>query len=122
MGQPDISEGTKEDLVRYRIQTAKEDLKSARILLTADEYRGANNRAYYAIFHAVNAMRLEEKSVRRRRFVMQVIMTTSILQVNKRLMILSQSLMNLSGWLRSMWMGSIQGSAWRCRKSGSVFI
>lgn len=56
MGQPDISEGTKEDLVRYRIQTAKEDLKSAQILLTADEYRGANNRAYYAIFHAVNAI------------------------------------------------------------------
>lgn len=56
MGQPDKNEGTKEDLVRYRIQKAKDDLKSAKILLNADEYRGANNRAYYAIFHAINAI------------------------------------------------------------------
>ena len=56
MGQLNESECTREDLVCYRIITAKEDLKSAEILLTADEYRGANNRAYYAIFHAVNAI------------------------------------------------------------------
>lgn len=49
-------EGTKKDLVLYRIQTARTDLNSARILLSAEEYRGANNRAYYAIFHAINAV------------------------------------------------------------------
>ena len=48
--------GTKEDLARHRIQTAREDLKSASILLESGEYRGANNRAYYAIFHAINAV------------------------------------------------------------------
>ena len=48
--------GTRQDLALYRIQTAKSDLKSARILLAAEEYKGANNRAYYAIFHAVNAI------------------------------------------------------------------
>lgn len=48
--------GTREDLVLYRLQTAKADLKSARILLAAEEYKGANNRAYYAIFHAINAI------------------------------------------------------------------
>ena len=48
--------GTRKDLVMYRLQTAKSDLKSARILLAAEEYKGANNRAYYAIFHAVNAI------------------------------------------------------------------
>jgi uncharacterized protein (UPF0332 family) len=48
--------GTKKDLVLYRLQTAKADLKSARILLSAEEYKGANNRAYYAIFHAINAV------------------------------------------------------------------
>ena len=36
--------GTRKDLVKYRIRSAKEDLKSA------------NNRAYYAIFHAINAI------------------------------------------------------------------
>lgn len=48
--------GTKKDLVMYRLQTSKSDLKSARILLAAEEYKGANNRAYYAIFHAINAI------------------------------------------------------------------
>lgn len=58
--------GTKQDLALYRIQTAKSDLKSARILLAAEEYKGANNRAYYAIFHAVNAIHaLSGKSYKR---------------------------------------------------------
>ena len=48
--------GTKNDLALYRLQTAKEALKAARILFEADEYKGSNNRAYYSIFHAVNAV------------------------------------------------------------------
>ncbi len=56
MEQPKEDIGTKKDLVLYRLQTAKADLKSARILLAAKEYKGANNRAYYAIFHAINAV------------------------------------------------------------------
>ena len=48
--------GTQRDLVLYRIEAAKEDLKSAKILRDADSYKGANNRAYYAIFHAINAV------------------------------------------------------------------
>lgn len=48
--------GTVKDLVLYRVQTAKDDLSSARILLRAGEYKGANNRAYYAIFHAINTV------------------------------------------------------------------
>ncbi len=30
--------------------------ESAQILFAAEEYKGANNRAYYAIFHAINAI------------------------------------------------------------------
>ena len=48
--------GTVKDLVLYRVQTAKDDLSSARILLRAGEYKGANNRAYYAIFYAIRAV------------------------------------------------------------------
>ena len=48
--------GTGEDLALYRIDTAKEDLKSAKILRDASCFKGANNRAYYAIFHAINAI------------------------------------------------------------------
>ena len=40
----------------YRIELAKEDLRAARILLENKEYRGANNRAYYAIFRVINAV------------------------------------------------------------------
>ncbi len=48
--------GTQKDLVRYRIETAKNDLKAAKLLLEANEYRGANNRAYYAIYHTISAV------------------------------------------------------------------
>lgn len=48
--------GTRKDLVLYRLQTSKDALKSAKILVAAEEYKGANNRAYYAIFHAINAI------------------------------------------------------------------
>lgn len=56
MGQLKVDIGTRKDLALYRLQTARSDLKSARILLAAEEYKGANNRAYYAIFHAINAI------------------------------------------------------------------
>ncbi len=56
MRQPKDDIGTREDLCLYRIQTAKENLQSARILLSAEEYKSANNRAYYAVFHAINAV------------------------------------------------------------------
>lgn len=56
MKQHDEEVGTKVDLALHRIQNAKDDLKAAKILLEAGEYRGANNRSYYAIFHAVNAV------------------------------------------------------------------
>lgn len=49
-------QGTREDLVRYRIKTAKSDLQAARLLMDAGEYRGANNRAYYAIYHVISAV------------------------------------------------------------------
>ncbi|MDO5407380.1 MAG: HEPN domain-containing protein [Eubacteriales bacterium] len=50
------NEGTREDLVKYRIETAKGDLKSAKLLLAANEFRGANNRAYYSIYHVISAV------------------------------------------------------------------
>ena len=56
MEQPNWNIGTKKDLVLHRIQTAKSDLNAAQILLGAEEYKGANNRAYYAVFHAINAV------------------------------------------------------------------
>lgn len=56
MERPEGDRGTKKDLVIYRLKTSKETLKSAKILFAAEEYKGANNRAYYAIFHAINAI------------------------------------------------------------------
>ncbi|WP_235395003.1 hypothetical protein [Faecalicatena contorta] len=45
MEQPKENIGTKKDLVLYRLQTDRSDLKSEKILLAAEEYKGANNRA-----------------------------------------------------------------------------
>ena len=56
MEQPKRESGTRRDLVVYRLETSKDTLKSAKILYEAGEYKGANNRAYYAIFHAINAI------------------------------------------------------------------
>lgn len=56
MEQHEQNIGTRKELVLYRIQTARSDLKAAKILFGAEEYRGANNRVYYAVFHAINAV------------------------------------------------------------------
>lgn len=56
MERHDADIGTREDLARYRLELAAANLRSADILLEAEEYRSANNRAYYAIFQAVNAV------------------------------------------------------------------
>lgn len=54
------------DLANYRIETAKSDLKAATILMREEEYRGANNRAYYAIYYAISAVHaLDGKSYKR---------------------------------------------------------
>ena len=55
MKQPE-EKGTQRDLVLYRIETSKSDIKAAEIILNAREFRGANNRAYYWIYHAVSAI------------------------------------------------------------------
>ena len=44
------------DYAKYRIERAREDLDAARLLYDAGNYRIANNRAYYAIFHAMRAV------------------------------------------------------------------
>lgn len=50
---PDI---TKVDLSRYRFQKAEEMLASAKRDMEAGDFASANNRAYYAIFHAIRAV------------------------------------------------------------------
>lgn len=48
-----------EDLInlsKARISHSKDCLKEAEILLSAGEYKGAANRAYYAAFHAMRAV------------------------------------------------------------------
>ena len=63
--------GTVKDLVLYRIETAKSDLRTAAMLLMQKEYRAANNRAYYAIFHAITAIHaLDGKSYKRHKEVL----------------------------------------------------
>lgn len=45
-----------DDLVQYRIDIAKEKLKSAKILLDAGQYKDSIGRSYYALFSAVRAV------------------------------------------------------------------
>ena len=46
----------KKALCKYRIEKARECLKSATLLKNSEAYDSATNRAYYAVFHAVRAV------------------------------------------------------------------
>ena len=61
MKQPDsLDIGTKMDVVRHRLNVAKEDLDTANLTFEAGQYRAANNRAYYSIFHTICAVLSKE--------------------------------------------------------------
>lgn len=47
--------GGARELALHRMETAKEDLKSAQLNFKTGQYRTSNNRAYYAIFRAISA-------------------------------------------------------------------
>ena len=47
--------GGAQELALHRLGIAKEDLTSAKRNLAQDDYKTANNRAYYAIYHAICA-------------------------------------------------------------------
>lgn len=44
------------DFVKYRLGVAKQDLADARLLFEHNSLLSANNRIYYAVFHAINAV------------------------------------------------------------------
>lgn len=45
-----------EVLAQYRLAQSKENLEEAEALFNINKFKGANNRAYYAIFHAIKAI------------------------------------------------------------------
>lgn len=44
------------DLAAYKVERAKEELDTAKLLLENDRLKAANNRAYYAIYYAITAV------------------------------------------------------------------
>lgn len=48
-------------LSRYRMNESKQCIKSAKVLVEFDDYKGAANRSYYAIFHAMRSVLALEK-------------------------------------------------------------
>lgn len=44
------------DLSKYRLARAREDIQTAQINIENKLYKGAVNRSYYAIFHAIRAV------------------------------------------------------------------
>lgn len=45
-----------ETLAKYRLEQSKENLEEAEALFNINKFKGANNRAYYSIFHAIKAI------------------------------------------------------------------
>lgn len=53
-------------LSEYRLEQSKENLEEAKILFDINKLKGASNRAYYAIFHAIKAiLALEQKDFKK---------------------------------------------------------
>ena len=52
--------GSQMDVIRHRLRVAREDLETANLTFAAGQYRAANNRAYYSIFHTVCAVLAKE--------------------------------------------------------------
>lgn len=50
-----------DELVRYRLESAKEKLTSARLLLEAGQYKDSIGRSYYTIFTAIRAVLASRK-------------------------------------------------------------
>lgn len=44
------------ELAKHRLEQAKENLEEAQALYNIKKYKGANNRAYYSIFHSMKAV------------------------------------------------------------------
>ncbi|MCC8140882.1 MAG: hypothetical protein LIO67_11435 [Lachnospiraceae bacterium] len=58
--------GTRKDLAKYRLSASKDCLESAKLLLEAGQFKAANNRSYYAIMNAVNAIHKSLRGIRKR--------------------------------------------------------
>lgn len=54
------------DVAQYKLEQAKDDLDTAKLLLDAGKYKAANNRAYYSCYHAIDSvLALEPKTFKR---------------------------------------------------------
>ena len=45
-----------EELSKYRLEQAEGCLKSAKMLLSDEDYKGATNRSYYCVFHCMRSV------------------------------------------------------------------
>lgn len=52
----EIQTGSFRDVAKYKLEQAKDDLESAKLLMEAGKYKAANNKAYYSCFHAVDSV------------------------------------------------------------------
>lgn len=53
--------GTKADLINYRLERADMTLETARLLIDGQDWFGAANRLYYAVYQAVSALMTQEE-------------------------------------------------------------
>lgn len=51
-----MSHKMSEELSKHRLEQAKENLEEAELLYNSNKFKGANNRAYYSIFHSIKAV------------------------------------------------------------------
>lgn len=51
-----MSSKVSKELAKHRLEQAKENIEEAEALYNIKKFKGANNRAYYSIFHSIKAV------------------------------------------------------------------
>ena len=51
-----MSPKVSKELAKHRLEQAKENIEEAEALYNIKKFKGANNRAYYSIFHSIKAV------------------------------------------------------------------
>lgn len=49
-------ENERKELSKYRMGQARQCIRSAKVLIEIEDYKGAANRSYYAVFHAMRSI------------------------------------------------------------------
>mgnify|MGYP003571631865 CR=1 FL=1 len=66
--------------MNYRLNQSKENLEEAEVLFNINKFKGASNRAYYSIFHAIKALlAIEQPDFKKHSSVIAILIKSTLM-------------------------------------------